>query len=290
MQEAPLIYTNKRQLQYKDFYLRLVACLIASHIIVVYGETESVFEMLLTKDYYYAVGYSFVIAFILFTIVRQTFIWLDKKFDWMEQPVVRLGLQVFFGLIIPGFLAFMLAASYFRIRAGINILHTSYLRYDFQFILLQLLLINFYYVGYYFYGRWSQAEQVIGNLSKSSISENNGFAKDTFQVSKGSKNLLLPVDEIAYCYREGESNFLRSMTGEDFFISQSLDEVQQVLPENKFFRANRQLVVHRKACKGYDLLTYGKLKAKVYPEFPADIVISQKRAVAFKTWVETKSA
>ena len=96
---------------------------------------------------------------------------------------------------------------------------------------------------------------------------------------------MLPIDEIAYFYRRNDTNFLRTTKGEDFFINESLDEVQQQLPERRFFRANRQLIVHRKALKGFDLLSYGKLEATLVPPIDEEVVISQKRAAAFKKWI-----
>jgi hypothetical protein len=215
---------------------------------------------------------------------------LDESFDWMEQPVYRIGLQAFFGFMMPFLLAFMLAALYFRIR-GVNILRTSYLRYDFQFILLQILIINCYYVSYYFYSRWLQAREVISKISQNINKESLTDTKrgGTFQVSKGASNLLLRLEEIAYCYREGESNFLWTINGEDFFISQSLDDVQQQFPEQQFFRLNRQMIAQRQMLKGYQLLSYGKLKAELQPAYKAEVVVSQKRALAFKNWLETNS-
>jgi hypothetical protein len=291
MSEATLTYETKHQpIAYKDLYLRLIACIVATHIIIEYGETQSTFELLLNPDYYYAFIGSFAIAFLLFTAVRAITLKLDDHFDWMEQPVYRISLQVFFALMMPGLLAFLLAALYFRIR-GYNILRTSYLRYDFQFILLQILVINCYYVAYYFYGRWLQARDVINKISKNinmgSLTE--AERSDTFQVSKGASNLLLRLEEIAYCYREGESNFLRTINGEDFFISQSLDEVQQQLPEQEFFRLNRQMIAQRHMLKGYQLLSYGKLKAELQPAYKEEVVISQKRALAFKNWIRQAS-
>ncbi|SDE87272.1 LytTr DNA-binding domain-containing protein [Mucilaginibacter pineti] len=282
MQEAALSYTSP--IAYKDLYLRLIVCIIATHIVIVYGETQSTFEILLTPEYYYAFTGSFIIAFLLFGSVRYIVIKLDKKFDWMQQPVYRTGLQLFFGLMIPGFLAFLLAALYFRLN-GVNILDTSYLRYDFQFILLQILIINCYYIAYYFYERWAQAKEVIDRMDKTTPITNDAV-RETFQVSKGAANVLLGMDQIAYCYRKDESNFLRTVTGEDFFISLSLDEVQEQLPERKFFRINRQIIAHRQTCKGFDLLSYGKLKAELHPSFNSDVIISQKRALAFKKWID----
>jgi hypothetical protein len=277
--------TTSQPVQYHDLYLRLAACMLGTHILIVYGETKSTLEMLLTPAYYYAFIGSFIIAFILVSVVRQTFIRLDKVYDWMVQPLVRCCLQLLFGLVIPGILALILAALYFKVR-GYNILHTSYLRYDFQFILLQLLLINIYYLAYYFYGRSLQSKSIIENISKTNKVLSNPVLNETFQVSRGLTTLLLPIDEIAYCFRIAESNFLRTIAGEDFFISQSLDEIQQQLPKNKFFRINRQMIAHRQTCKSFDLLSYGKLKTQLQPAYNEEVIISQKRALAFKNWLD----
>jgi hypothetical protein len=44
MSEAALTYeTNNQPIAYKDLYLRLIACIFATHIIIVYGETQSTF-------------------------------------------------------------------------------------------------------------------------------------------------------------------------------------------------------------------------------------------------------
>lgn len=286
-QNLQLIHTHKPRVAYKDLYLRLLACLIGSHIIVVYGETKSTFAILLTPAYYYAVLGSFIIAFSLFSVMRQICKWLDKKFDWVEHTVIRIGLQLFLGVILPSLLAFLMAALYFAIR-GRNILQTSYLRYDFHFIVLQLVLINFYYVSYYFYVRWLQAERIIKTLGKQLSNDIAASVRETFQVSKGAKSLLLPIEDIAYCYREGENNYLRTVNGEDFFIELALDEVQQKLPQQDFFRVNRQMIAQRRTLKGYELLSYGKLKADLWPPYKEEVVVSQKRAVAFKNWMEQK--
>ncbi len=283
LDQETVSYRNITSIKYNDIYFRMIACLIGAHILVAYGETLSIFQMLLMPYYYYALIPSFLIAAILFYIIRAINIQLDKKFNWAERPIQRTGTQIFFAFIIPALCAFLLAFTYFVIR-GINIFQTTYLKYDFQFILLQLLLINLYYVAYHFYLKWSHAEKTITRLSQKQTNPTTE-TKETFQVSKGASNLLLAVDEIAYFFREGDSNYLRTVRGEDYFINAPLDEVQQQLPENKFFRANRQLIVHRQACKGFALLTYGKLDANLEPPLP-EAIVSQKRAGGFKKWID----
>jgi hypothetical protein len=46
------------------------------------------------------------------------------------------------------------------------------------------------------------------------------------------------------------------------------------------------LIINREACKGYDLLSYGKLNIKLQPTLTTDAVVSQKRARDFKQWIE----
>jgi len=275
--------TLDHKVTYPDPYLRLAACLVASHLLVVYGESRTVFEMMLMPEYYIAVTGSTIIAFVLFSIVRFVTIRLDSNFPWRTRTAERIGMQVFFGLVLPSISAFLLAALYFFIRGG-NILETTYLRYDFQVVIMQLLLINVYYVAYYFYQQWHHVAQTIAGLSVPD--QAMPALKDTFVVSKGAGNIILQLDEIAYCYRKEESNYLRTISGEDFFINLSLDEVQQQLPEEKFFRINRQVLAHRQAIKSYALLPYGKLEGLLTPMLEIDTVISQKRASAFKKWID----
>lgn len=285
MNTTSLTLTGSHPVSYSDLYFRIVACLVGSHILLIYGETQSVFQILLLPGYYYSLIGSFLIAMILFALIRWVVKKLDTRFDWKKRTLERTGMQVVTGLILPCFLAFLLAFVYFQVRAGINILNTSYVRYDFDFIIALLLLINLYYVAYYFYVRWHQAEKLLAEMV---VSADKGAkpAKKTFQVSKGAQNLLVNVEDIAYVFRDDESNFLRTVNGENYYIADTLDEVQQQLPETSFFRANRQFVLNRRACSGYELLTYGKLKANVSPAFNAEVVISQKRALAFKKWLE----
>ncbi len=280
-----VIFKHTLPVQYHDLYFRIIACLVGSHIIVAYAIPLSIFQMLVMPYYYYALIPSFVIAFILFSTIRAIHIRLDRQFDWREKPVQRIGTQTFFGFVIPGLCAFLLAALYFFIR-GKNIFHTTYLTYDYQFILALLLMINIYYIAYHFYVKSAQAEKVISSLAIKG-SEISVTGRHSFQVSKGATNMLLPVEGIAYFFRQGDSNYLRTISGEDYFVNKALDEVQQELPEKLFFRANRQLIINRQACKGFDLISYGKLNLTLDPPLKENAGVSQTRAKDFKKWMET---
>lgn len=274
---------NMIYVRYNDLWLRIAASILAAHFIVVYGVEKSLFQILLTRIYYVAMAGSVAIAFILISTVRWIFMRLDRKFDWIERPLERTGLQILLGLVAPGLLAFILAFVYFSLR-GINILNTLYLRFDYPIILVLIILLNFYYLAYYFYGRMQLAEKAVIN-TPIGIEEIGGETLKSFMVNQGVKSVPVLLTDIAYFYREGSYNFLRTCNGDDYTVSQSLDEVQALLPGSEFFRANRQMLVSRNACGHFEAKPYNKLELFVAPEYKLSVIISQKRSRSFRDWL-----
>lgn len=265
---------------YKDIYFRIAGSLIGAHFIVMFGVEVSFFHVLLKPMYWIALAGSFTIAFLLMLIIRAITKRLDKKFNWEQRTVERIFTQLFFGFIMPGIAAFLLASIYFAIR-GHNILKTLYLRIDYPVILLLIILVNVYYLVYYVIARLQQTTN--GADNKTGENENE---KAVFIVNKGTRNIPVPIEDVAYIFREGDYNFLRSFTGDDYILNSSLDDAEEKAPAADWFRANRQMLVSRKACKNYELLQYNKLELFTEPEYKSSIIISQKRSRDFKDWIQ----
>jgi hypothetical protein len=276
--------STKNAQGYNDIYFRIIVALVAAHIIVAFGAKEGFFQLLISGFYYRSLLLSFVIAFALVSEVYFIIVKLDKRFDWKNKTLHRAGLQVVLGILLPSLTAFLLAAGYFALF-GYNILNTYYLQFDFPVIVIMILLLNVYYLAFYFYKQWQLSEQLIAN-NETSNSEVNGKTKEIFVVQKGAKNIPLALDSICYFFHEGEYNFLRTCQREDFIVSQPLDDIQQQINEKHFFRVNRQMIVNFRACKHFEPWEYGKLKLFVTPETKEPVIISQKRAKGFKEWIE----
>lgn len=271
---------------YKDLPFRIIIALLAAHIIVSFGEKESLFQLLLMPDYYRSLGFSFVIAFILVCIVHATTVSLDRRFDWRSVPVVRAGLQFSLALLLPAILAFLLAFFYFR-AFGLHILDTLYLKYDFPVIVLMLVLLNIYYLAFYFYRRWRDAEQLAASIPDSvTEAEAQQGHVEFFLVQQGASSIPIPVPDIACFYRDGDYNFLKTFEGTTHLVSQTLDEIESRLHSRHFFRANRQVIIQFRACTAYETLAYGKLEIKAQPALKEPIVVSQRKARQFREWME----
>ena len=278
--ESPVI----RKDGYHDLYFRIIVALLAAHLIITFGEKESLFELLVMPAYYWSLAPSFAIAFLLVSFVNLVTIRLDRRYDWKQRAVLRAGLQLCFGLLLPALLAFLLAAVYF-LCFGYHILDTLYLKYDFPVIVLMLVLLNAYYLEFYFYRQWRISENKMSlPASGSGSTVTNG--KEVFMVQRGANTIPLPVTAIAYFYREGDYNFLRTFDTESYLVSQTLDEVESQLDAKLFFRANRQLIVQHKACSRFSPLEFGKLELFVNPPSKEPIVISQRRAKSFREWMQ----
>ena len=270
---------SKQPVAYKDRYIRITACIIGAHIFTIYGEPESSLEWLLKRDYYPAFLISLFIALAVTSYIRWITRKLDTKYDWQQATTSRLLVQPLIGLLFPALLAFAITWLYLRAN-GINILATSYVTHDFQFLMLMLAIVNAYYVTYFFYIRWQQAESMLQHKGLTETLSSH----DYFMVSQGTKNVPLELAVIACVYRDDDANYLLTLIGERYFVPGTLDDAMQKL-DKSFFRANRQLIISRTVLVSYKNIEYGKLQLTLSVVVPDDGVISQKRAKSFKDWV-----
>jgi len=261
------------QFPYRILLVRVAASLLGAHFLVSFGEQYHLFELLLDPEYYTSLTGSFLIAFILLTIVHYINGKLDANYDWLENLYRRSLLQFFFGLVIPSIIAYLLAAVYFGIH-GIFILDTVYLQYDFPVVVILLGIANLLYVMHYMYLRSKISDRL------------ETVERSDFLVHKAGKNILLPIEVIAYFFHHEGDNYVRTLEGEQFLVTQSLDQVQSLLSGKKFFRANRQVIVNRQACEYFEPIENGKLQLIVQPGYADRIIISQKRAKGFREWME----
>ncbi|WP_316834999.1 LytTR family DNA-binding domain-containing protein [Pedobacter nutrimenti] len=286
--EQTVFPRKETKVEYKDFYFRLAACLVASHFLIVYGETMPTFEMMLMAEYYYALVGSTIIALVLFSAIRAINIRLDKKFSWRDYPMQRTGMQTFWSFVIPAVFAFLLAAAYFFVR-DVNILETSYLRYDFHIILMQLGFINLYYIAYYFYKQWRAAENELVQYEKlglyspgkdqtpDSLTEypekptllpeiqeresmeqtepaTEATYREIFIVHTTMRSIPVKIKDIASFYRANGCYYLRTVdqsVNDAYIIPQILKDVEKVLDPLLFFRINRKMIVSFSSCVSY---------------------------------------
>jgi two-component system LytT family response regulator len=100
------------------------------------------------------------------------------------------------------------------------------------------------------------------------------------------RNSLVPVNEseLGYFHKE-ELIFVHTISGEKLISEhQTLDEIEDLVDPAKFFRVNRQYLVHAQTVARVKT-THKGLTATLKAPFNVEIDISREKAAAFKEWL-----
>lgn len=106
-----------------------------------------------------------------------------------------------------------------------------------------------------------------------------------FLIRYGDHFRVVEPKDIAYIYSLEKNTFLRTREGRDLPLDESLDRLEKQLDPEKFFRLNRQVIIHFQSIK--ELVAYSKSRVKVMmdPPFGEDAVVSSERSAEFKRWL-----
>ncbi|ULQ55944.1 LytTR family DNA-binding domain-containing protein [Flavihumibacter rivuli] len=113
----------------------------------------------------------------------------------------------------------------------------------------------------------------------------NKVYKNRFLVKKGTRYFSIEAKEVAHVYTRDRVHFIKTKDGTDYIIDNNLDELEEQLSPDHFFRVNRQFIVNYDTIQEVHAWFDGKLKIMVKPTPFEDIVISRLKAGDFKEWL-----
>ncbi len=108
--------------------------------------------------------------------------------------------------------------------------------------------------------------------------------KERFLVSHGNSMVPIHQDEIAFFHKE-QLIYLHSTSKQKFIAEyNALDEIEELVDPAKFFRVNRQYIVH---IQSVDKIrsTHKGLTVVLKGEDVSGIDVSREKAAAFKKWL-----
>lgn len=150
-----------------------------------------------------------------------------------------------------------------------------------------------------------ELKQAIAKLSRLTQSENTSYTErintmiadnkadkqdkqeraKVFLVHFKDRIIPLNIDDVAYFYTSNEKVTATTFRGEKYLIDRTLEMLQSQLPEDSFFRANRQFIISRKAVKDIAIWFGSRLSLNLVVEIPEKIIISKARVAEFKQWL-----
>ena len=92
-----------------------------------------------------------------------------------------------------------------------------------------------------------------------------------------------PFDYKFYTYAERVT--LTTLDGKTYPVDKTLETLSQQLDSVKFYRANRQFIVSRRAVKDIAVWFGSRLALNLTIETPERIIISKARVPEFKRWL-----
>lgn len=109
--------------------------------------------------------------------------------------------------------------------------------------------------------------------------------RQSFLVHYRDKLLPVAVNRIAWFYTEHELVYLQTTDNKNYTIEFTLEQLQQQLDPQLFFRANRQFIIQRTGVTEVDFYFNGRLSVKLIPDTPEKVLISKARVPEFRQWM-----
>ena len=115
---------------------------------------------------------------------------------------------------------------------------------------------------------------------------NKGY-KNRFLIRLGEHFISIPDNEIACFYILERATFLRTLADKDYAIDYSLDNLQEIINPDNFFRINRNSIININEIKDIQSYSSSRLKIKLKSDKPIyDLIVSKDKVSEFKKWID----
>ncbi|WP_422104460.1 LytR/AlgR family response regulator transcription factor [Winogradskyella sp.] len=128
--------------------------------------------------------------------------------------------------------------------------------------------------------------RLIETIKEIKKSAKTGAYKSSILVNYRHQLIPLAVDDIAYFYLENQLVYCKTTSNKTYKVSKRLDQLENQLNPNDFFRANRQFIISKQSVKFANSLDKRKLKLVLVPENSSEVIISKLKVPLFKKWIK----
>src|SRR5688572_2396021 len=124
--------------------------------------------------------------------------------------------------------------------------------------------------------------QSLGDLSAQIVKN----YKTRFFVKIGNHFHSIPVDNIDCFYIVERGVFFKTNNGKNYNLDYSLDQVQQLIDPEKFFRINRNYLIQINAIQDIYNYSSSRLGIKINGIDHLDLIVSREKVGEFKKWLD----
>jgi DNA-binding LytR/AlgR family response regulator len=106
-----------------------------------------------------------------------------------------------------------------------------------------------------------------------------------FLVKLGQKLISIETDDIAYFYSDGRLNFFKTKDNKRFVVDYTMDELEEMLDPDKYFRISRSFFVSIESIEKIDDYFGNRLILQLTPVVDKESLVSREKVTEFKKWM-----
>ena len=111
--------------------------------------------------------------------------------------------------------------------------------------------------------------------------------KSRFMIKVGEKIKTIMVEDILAFYSFEKTTYLHTTSHRDYIIDYSLEELEIMLDQERFFRISRKYIVSIDACSQIIAWSNNRLKIDIEGIDDPKIVVARERVRDFKAWLDS---
>ena len=125
----------------------------------------------------------------------------------------------------------------------------------------------------------------LDDVKKLLMSESVKTYKNRFTIKVGQHLKMIPVTDIECFYSEDKATYLHTIEGRDYLLDISLEQLEEQLQPELFFRISRKFYININAVKDIVAYTNSRLKVQLQMFNAQELIVSRERVKAFKNWL-----
>lgn len=106
-----------------------------------------------------------------------------------------------------------------------------------------------------------------------------------FLVKHAQKLVSVEIDEIAFFYSDGRLNFFKTTDNKKYVVDYTMDELEEMLDPEKYFRISRAFYVSVNSIDKIDDYFGNRLILQLKPSVDKEALVSREKVTDFKKWM-----
>ncbi len=106
-----------------------------------------------------------------------------------------------------------------------------------------------------------------------------------FLVKHAQKLVSVEIDEIAFFYSDGRLNFFKTTDNKKYVVDYTMDELEEMLDPEKYFRISRSFYVSVNSIDKIDDYFGNRLILQLKPSVDKEALVSREKVTDFKKWM-----